>query len=322
MSLKNRLGEGASFKLSCKAITSLKVFAIVNSRSGPTGESCASQLETLFAKQDVQIKIVELDGVRSPKTLAEDAVRQKYDVIVTAGGDGTINAVASGMVGNSAIKLGIIPRGTLNHFAHALEIPVDIEKAVETIVAGHTKLVDVGQVNDCIFINNSSIGLYPAIVRMRENLQHSGLGKWPAALWASIRIFSRFRRLSLGLVTASGVTIRQVTSMLFIGNNAYETSFPALGQRPTLEGGKIWIMMPKSATRWGLIASFIKMISHRDSASDSVTMEANELTVHCKRHFIKVAIDGEVIQLRSPLRYSIRTKSLRVIVPAHKKLEA
>ena len=279
-------------------------------------------MAALFANHGVQIQIVELAKGNSPKAIAEDAIRQKYDVIVAAGGDGTINGVASAVVGNNAVKLGIIPRGTLNHFAHALEIPTDMEKAVETIIAGHFKSIDVGQVNGSIFLNNSSVGLYPAIVRMRQNLQHSGLSKWPAAIWAAIRIFSRFRRLSLELVPATGDATRHDTSMLFVGNNAYEMSFPTLGVRPTLESGRIWIMIPKSATRQGLIGSFLKMILGRETAADAMTMEVTEMTVNSRHRFLKVAIDGEVVQLRSPLKYSTRPKTLQVIVPAPQIVKA
>ena len=300
----------------------MKIFCIINSRSGPTGEPFGDNLVTLFAKHGVKIRIVELDQSKSPKAIVEDAIRQKYHVIVAAGGDGTINAVASAVVGNNAVKFGVIPRGTLNHFARALEIPTDMEKAVETIVAGHVKFIDVGQVNGTIFLNNSSVGLYPSIVRMRENLQHSGLSKWPVAIWASIRIFSRFRRLSLELVPANGDAIRHDTSMLFVGNNAYEMSFPTLGARPTLESGRVWIMMPKSATRLGLIGNFLKMILGRETTADAVTMEVTKLTANSKRRFLKVAIDGEVIQLQSPLKYSIRPKTLQVIIPAPQKLKA
>ena len=300
----------------------MKIFCIVNSRSGPSGEPSGNDLATLFAKHGVPIEIAELGKGKSPKAIAEDAIRQKYQVIVAAGGDGTINGVASALVGNNAVKLGVIPRGTLNHFARALEIPTDMEKAVQTIVAGHVKFIDVGQVNDNIFLNNSSVGLYPSIVRMRENLQNSGLSKWPAAFWASLRIFSRFRRLSLELIPANGDAVRHNTPMLFVGNNAYEMSFPTLGARPTLESGRIWIMMPKSATRKGLIASFLKMISGRETAADAVTMEVTELTVNSKRRFLKVAIDGEVIQLPSPLKYRSRPKMLQVIVPTPEILKA
>ena len=318
----NVLVRTASFAGLHKAKANLKIFCIINNRSGPTGEPCGDVVARLFAKHRINVKIVELDENQSPKSVAADAIRQKYDIIVAAGGDGTINAVASAVVGNTAVKLGIIPRGTLNHFAQALEIPNDIEKAVEIIIAGRVKSIDVGQVNDNIFLNNSSVGLYPDIVRMRETLQHSGLSKWPAAFWAALRIFWRFRRLSLELVSSTADISRHDTSMLFVGNNAYEMSFPSLGTRPTLESGKIWITMPKSATRMGLISSFLKIILGKEVAADAVTMEVTTLTVRSKRRFLKVAIDGEVIQLQSPLKYSSRPKTLQVIIPALQKFKA
>ncbi len=262
----------------------------------------------------------EMHKNTSIKTLAQEAISQGYDVVAAAGGDGTINAVASAIIDNTSIKLGIIPRGTLNHFARALNIPTDMEQAVQTIVAGHLAKVDVGQVNEQIFLNNSSVGLYPAMVRMRQSLQKSGVSKWPAAIWASIRIFSRFRRLSLELQPAEGEVVQHKTSMLFVGNNAYDTAFPALGTRTSLQKGQIWIMMPKSATRPGLIAGFLKMLTGRESPADALTMEVTKLTVKSKRRSFKVALDGEVMQLQSPLEYSTRPKSLRVIVPAPRTL--
>ena len=81
-------------------------------------------------------------------------------------------------------------------------------------------------------------------------------------------------------------------------------------------------MIPKSATRQGLIGSFLKMILGRETAADAMTMEVTEMTVNSRHRFLKVAIDGEVVQLRSPLKYSTRPKTLRVIVPAPQIVKA
>ena len=82
------------------------------------------------------------------------------------------------------------------------------------------------------------------------------------------------------------------------------------------------MMMPKSATRLGLIGSCLKMILGREAAADTVTMEVKEMIVKSKRRFLKVAIDGEVIQLQTPLKYSSMPKTLQVIIPAPEKLKA
>ncbi len=294
----------------------MRICCIINTRSGKKSQQFTQALEAQFAKHNADVEIIETQDGSSLPRLSKLAIEEGYDTIVAVGGDGTINAVASAAVGRPDIKFGVIPRGTLNHFAGALGIPPELEKAVETIVAGHAKSIDVGQVNGQIFVNNSSLGLYPSIVNMREGLQKKGASKWPAALWSSLKIFFRFHRLSLDLVSTNGVMRTQTTPMLFVGNNTYDTAISKLGTRTSLEGGQIWIMMPKSSSRMGLLSSFLKIILGRETAGDAVILETTGLTVTSKRAMEKVAIDGEVIRLHSPLNYKILPKSLRVIVPA------
>ena len=107
-------------------------------------------------------------------------------MVVAAGGDGTVNAVASALAG-SDMPLGIFPLGTFNHFARDIGIPLGPEAAAKVIATGHPKRVDVGEVNDRIFVNNSSLGVYPDIVRERESLRQQGHRKWTAFTIASAR---------------------------------------------------------------------------------------------------------------------------------------
>src|SRR5476649_731552 len=111
-------------------------------------------------------------------TAAKRALARGVDAVVAGGGDGTINAVASVLAGSS-VALGVLPLGTLNHFAKDLNIPLDLDQAIATIARGTTAQVDVGDVNGRIFVNNSSLGLYPHIVRARDQQQRRlGRGKW------------------------------------------------------------------------------------------------------------------------------------------------
>jgi diacylglycerol kinase family enzyme len=158
-----------------------------------------------------------------------------------SGGDGTINAVASAIVGHSSIRLGILPMGTLNHFARDLDISFDIAKAVEFICAGYSEAKDVGAVNELFFVNNASVGLYPAIVKMRESLQISGYTKWLAALISTFRAASSFRRFELEIQTATTQPIKIKTVLLFVGNNAYDTVVTKMGTRSALDRGMLWI---------------------------------------------------------------------------------
>ena len=113
--------------------------------------------------------------------------------MIVGGGDGTISAAASALVGTET-KLGILPLGTLNHFARDLEIPTDVDEAARLIAAGKDRRVDVAEMNEQIFINNSAIGLYPLMVRDRD-LQQKRLGrsKRLAMVVASMRTLVRFK---------------------------------------------------------------------------------------------------------------------------------
>jgi diacylglycerol kinase family enzyme len=196
-----------------------------------------------------------------------------------------------------------------------------MEKAVEIIVAGHVKSIDVGEVNGRIFINNSSLGLYPGMVQLREGLQNSGHRKFWAAVWASLRILARFRRLRLELHPSGGAVVKRNTPMLFVGNNPYNTSLATLGSRPSIDLGLLWIVMPVASSRWGLVRSLWAILSASEKTGDVYTIHAANLVVASRRRLLKVAVDGEVLQLKPPLNYRIRPKSLQVIVPAAPKAE-
>jgi diacylglycerol kinase family enzyme len=293
----------------------LRAYCILNGRSGPTEGPSAEELYSLFAKHGIDAKIHALRDGDSIPALVEKASENGFDTIVAGGGDGTINGVVSAMADNAKFTLGVIPLGTFNHFARDLAIPADLEEAIQVIAAGFAKSIDLGEVNGCVFVNNSSVGLYPELVKLREGLQKSGHSKRWAAIWASLRILLRFRRLNLVLRDPVGTVLGAKTSMLFVGNNAYETNLTALGTRDSLEAGKLWVMMSASSSRLGLLSSLLAMLWSRQGGRETFISDTSAFSASCSRAVLKVAVDGEVLQLKPPLNYRIRTKSLRVIVP-------
>src|SRR5262249_39207144 len=158
-----------------------------NASSGSgEAQAQAERIRELFATAGRAAEITLAEGARLVET-AKAAVRARAPAIVAGGGDGTINTVASIVVG-TGIPLGLLPLGTLNHFAKDLGIPLTIDEAVGVVLGGRTIEVDVGEVNGKIFLNNSSLGLYPRIVRLRERSEARGIWKWPVAAWATLRV--------------------------------------------------------------------------------------------------------------------------------------
>ena len=138
--------------------------------------------------------------------------------VVAAGGDGTVNAVAAMLVG-TGVSLGVIPGGTLNHFASDLRIPSDLTEAVAVLKAGVTKAVDVGTVNGRIFLNNSGLGVYPEMVMKREEIRQHGFRKATALLIASALTLLRFPLTRVRL-EVNGRAMERLTPFVFVGNNS------------------------------------------------------------------------------------------------------
>src|SRR5215213_9855688 len=144
------------------------VVVIVNAASGGGGaEEFRRLVAREFSGQGVEAEVLLAKGGARLEALARRAREGGSRTVVAAGGDGTVNAVASALLGTGK-WLGVLPAGTFNYFAKNLGIPLDVPGAVRTVAEGHATDVDVCEVNGRIFINNSSIGLYSSIIRRRE----------------------------------------------------------------------------------------------------------------------------------------------------------
>ncbi len=293
----------------------MKVIVLLNAAAGSAGDGgdIVRTLESAFAAAGIEARIEQV----GPGELAEAARRaagSSVDAVVVGGGDGTISTVAEAMAGN-AKPLGILPLGTLNHFSKDLKIPAEIALAVGVIAAGHVTAVDVAEVNGKIFINNSSIGIYPRAVRRRDGQQERlGRGKWLAMLLAVISVFRRFPLMTVQLMGV-GEPIHRRTPFVFVGNNIYELSLFNLGGRAALDQGKLCVYVARRTTRRGIIVLALRAIFGVLSQSkDFDSLCVSELRIETQRRRLLVAMDGEVTAMTPPLHYRVRSRALRVFV--------
>ena len=265
------------------------------------------------ARVDAKVELIEGGKceVRC-RALAE----RRDEVVIVGGGDGTISAAAAALAGTDTI-LGIIPVGTLNHFARDLGIPTDIEEAAALIAKGPERRVDIAQMNDRVFINNSAIGLYPLMVVDRDaQRRRLGRSKRLAMMVASIRTLARFNHQRLTLTVNEEEKGRIDTPLLFVGNNDYRVDIGAPGQRESIEDGTLSVFVMRKKTRRGLIAASIRALFNRARHDDMVRIEdVQRLRVESRRSMLAVSLDGEVVRVEPPLDYKIRKKALRVIAP-------
>ena len=270
------------------------------------------QLRSLFQQHGITASILVASEGADLRKLALEAAR-KDKIIVAGGGDGTVNGVASALAGRDSL-LGVLPLGTLNHFAKDLGLPLEISDAVRVIAQQYVSSVDVGQVNEQKFVNNSSLGIYPSIVSERERLQRTGFHKWLALLVASFKVLRRMPRITVRLQVHQKGLVRS-THFVFVGNNEYEIAGTKLGTRRRLDAGNLVLYTAGTQTRKDLLRLALRTFLDRHSWDQFEILRTQELLIESKRPYLHVSFDGEVARMKTPLHYRILPRTLRVIVP-------
>jgi len=291
------------------------IAVILNPASGSgTGESAAQTIADLFAARGAEATITLASEGAALREAGDAAVEPGCRILVAGGGDGTVNALAGAVVGRD-VRLGVLPLGTLNHFAKDLGIPLDLGAAVDVVLDGRAQPVDLGEVNGRIFLNNSSIGVYPSIVELRNRYGGSGMAKWAAALWATLAVLRRRPFLGVRIETPDEAVVRR-TPFVFVGNNEYRMAGLRAASRESLTGGRLAVYVMDAGGRRGLLRLAWQVFwrgAERVHELDLLLVE--EAAVETRRRTLQVAIDGEVIVLASPLRYRSLPQAVRVTVP-------
>lgn len=284
--------------------------------NGDRGATSPAEVVEAFAAAGLPV------GLRSgpPTELAATftaAVQERPEIIFVGGGDGTVSSAAGYLV-DTPIALGVLPLGTLNHFARDLGIPTSWRDAIPALVGGSTRAVDVGEINGRVFINNCSLGSYPEAVRRRDALRRAhGAGKWAAMFLASLTVFRRLRRLRVRIESPSAhLTLR--TPFVFIGNNAYSGHVLGPNLRPQLDAGQLWIYTTRAHRRLTLLRlawqSLVRQIDAADALDAQPVREAVIATDGPREP--PLAVDGELVESARTLRCRVRPRALRVKTPA------
>lgn len=296
----------------------MRVIALLNRggrRVADHGERLEADVCAAFAMHGLEARVRTVPG--SELASAARAARHECDALVVGGGDGSVSCVA-GVLADGSLPLGVLPLGTLNHFARDLGLPPTLDAAAAVVCAGHVRRVDVAEVNGHVFVNNSSIGVYPRVVadREREQREH-GLPKWPAMALAAARALLHYRHRRLTIATERGAVPRR-TPLVFVGNNEYLLEFPEMGARARLDGGELCLYVVRGKGPWTVakIALRAALGSVRAERDLERVRGLERLTVAGRGPRLEVALDGEVETLDAPLVYRIRPQALPVFAPA------
>ena len=296
----------------------MKPLVLINRGGGSAGDDPVSRVRAALKAASFDADIKAVDGGKAA-TLAAAAVKRGVKLVVAAGGDGTMSAVAGALSGTKTV-MGLLPMGTLNHLARDLAIPFDLTEAAQVLATGTARKIDLAELNGRTFVNNSAIGLYPLMVIDREAQQDRlGRSKKLAMLVASVRTLLRFRHQRLSL-TVNDEEKRIDTPLLFVGNNDYRTDIGGAGQRESIDDGFLCVLVMRHNNRRGLVAAAIRALFNRSRANDMIHLaKVERLRVDTSRKTLAVSLDGEVMHQSTPLDYRIRKQALSVIAPRPKR---
>ncbi|ENW03207.1 diacylglycerol/lipid kinase family protein [Acinetobacter beijerinckii] len=296
---------------------------IYNQKSGfhaAQQDEVYEKLMTFWTKYGFEIQVFELNQNVSFDEMMDTVLIRHQDaqsrgVVVAAGGDGTLNAVAKKLM-HTDIPMGIIPLGTFNYVARVLDIPIDIFQAAEVIATGAYRHVHVATINDHIYLNNASLGLYPLFIKKRE-LYNQRFGRFPLHAYTSgLDVLLREHKSLKLSINVDGQKYPVATPLIFFGNNQLQLCDMKLRIAECAANGKLAGVVVAKSDRLSLMKMLWKLIQGKiDQASDVYSFCAEQIQVDCKKKKLTVAVDGELIELQPPLKFAVKKSALKVMVP-------
>ncbi len=297
-----------------------KIEAIVNAGSGAVQrEDLLGSIEKLLGSPGANVRMtIARQGAEIPD-LARKAAEGDAEVVLAAGGDGTISSIASALVGSGKI-LGVLPLGTFNFFSKRLGIPLDLDLAFRTVLEGRVAEVNVGEVNGRIFLNKSSVGLYPLALRHRERVyRRFGRNRLVGLISGGLAMLRRGHVMKIH-VTTEAEERHFRSRFVFVCNNPQELEYFNIRGRECLDDDKLAVYLPEPLHPLRMIGMGMRLLFHRmEGASGYDALCAREMRLNMRRPRVPVSVDGEVEMFDTPLHYRMRAKALRVMVPAETK---
>lgn len=299
-------------------------YIILNAGSGHAETAMQRRIieeELVRAGRPFELMVVESPDELQP--LAEQVVaRAMRDgaIVVAAGGDGTINTVARAALG-SGCPFGVLPQGTFNYFARTHGISQDLAQAVRSLLTARLQPVQVGRLNDRIFLVNASIGLYPTLLEQREQDKNRFGRSRVVAILSAIKTLLGFRKQLTVQLDVAERPEKVRTATLFVGNNALQMEQVGIDPaRWGVEDGRLVAVAPTVVGKLALLGLLLRGAFGRlGRAADLVLFSFRRMTVRqhawYPKRTVKVALDGEVMRMKPPLVFEVVEDQLLLLVP-------
>lgn len=302
----------------------LSYYVILNPNAGTANANgiTAEALDALFEAHGLPTFV----DARAEIPLADrvaDAVASTAPTIVAAGGDGTITALASALVGTDK-SLAILPLGTVNALAKDLNVPLDLPAAVAALITGQTHRIDVGEVNGRVFLHKVVVGFITGVAAGREHIR--GRHDFPAKIGFLLYFFRRLartKRIAVVIHPHKGERRIERVQAIAVASNSYDEGLGRFFARHSLDRGTLTLYILRHLTLGDFFRLTAEMLLGRWRDDEALSIESvKSVTIDTRKDLLKVMFDGEVETLRTPLHFTIRPKALSVIVPADADIPA
>jgi YegS/Rv2252/BmrU family lipid kinase len=295
----------------------MNISVILNANSGSLLDKdvpdIANKICAAFQKAGHNCQSYICQGNTLAPTL-EDAVKNA-EALVVGGGDGTLRAAANAALKRD-IALGVLPLGTMNLLAKDLSIPLELQNAVEVLSRGHVRKIDVGVVNDQIFLNKVTIGVFVDLTKKREQVRgDSGPLRWPSLL-AEVGVDVFTSEPMLLTFDTDKKKLKLQTCAVIISNNDFEDTVRLGFKRASIDKGVLVLFITKCQPGWEFLNSMARLLLGKSKDDPNlIKISLERVEIGSPDGKISASIDGEVHEMASPLHFSIKPGALKVIAP-------
>lgn len=274
---------------------------------------CAEAV-AIFERHGHHLECQVVSGRRVANALRKAALSDGVDAVLAGGGDGTIST-AAGIAYETGKPLAVLPVGTMNLFARALKVPLDLNDALEALAAGEIGAVDIATANDRPFVHQFGVGIHARLVRIRENMSYrSRIGKMVASLRAIGASVLDPPQFDAELQTSGGVERVRVSGIAVSNNPLGDGSIHA----DQLNAGVLGVYTAAAMSTSALLKLAADLFMGTWRASPAVSeKEVAEVTLHFPRRkrSAKAVVDGELIKLDRTVTLRVHPGALKVVLP-------
>ena len=289
---------------------------VIRNRGSGKQDDQAETIRAALQDKVAEFALRETDRGDRLIHLARQAVAEGFDIVVAAGGDGTQSAVAGALAGTGTM-MGVLPGGTFNYFARDLGVGETIEEGLETLQDARPRAVDIGQIEDLVFLNNVSLGAYPHILKTREGIYKRWGRSRMAAYWSVLVALRRLRNPMRLTAKVDGQERRFTTALVFVARSAYQLDAFGLAGADAIRAGNMAVLIAKARKPLPLLRSAFRLalgLSAKDSDFDLIVTDS--LVIDTGQFRQLIAHDGEKTRMKSPFHVQVLHGALTVLVPA------